>query len=119
MTAFRQLLNDVNNNNRPTTLQTDKGSEFFNLPLQRLLKEYGVPHFATHNEETKESIVERINAAESEVDISGVGRRRRTKLIRRRRMVGIYSVVSVPRKKSCFCVRLSSCTLSSWSASTT
>ena len=27
--AFRRLLNDVNNNNRPTTLQTDKGSEFF------------------------------------------------------------------------------------------
>ena len=26
--AFRRLLNDVNNN-RPTTLQTDKGSEFF------------------------------------------------------------------------------------------
>ena len=48
--AFRQLLNDVN---RPTTLQTDKGSEFLNRPLQRLLKEYGVHHFATHNEETK------------------------------------------------------------------
>ena len=50
--AFRRLLNDVNNN-RPTTLQTDKGSEFLNRPLQRLLKEYGVHHFATHNEETK------------------------------------------------------------------
>ena len=37
--AFRRLLNDVN---RPTTLQTDKGSEFLNRPLQRLLKEYGV-----------------------------------------------------------------------------
>ena len=48
--AFRRLLNDVNNN-RPTTLQTDKGSEFLNRPLQRLLKEYGVHHFATHNEE--------------------------------------------------------------------
>ena len=54
-------LNDVNNNNRPTTLQTDKGSEFLNRPLQRLLKEYGVHHFATHNEETKASIVERFN----------------------------------------------------------
>ena len=52
MAAFRRLLNDVNNN-RPTTLQTDKGSEFLNRPLQRLLKEYGVHHFATHNEETK------------------------------------------------------------------
>ena len=59
--ADRRLLNDVNNNNRPTTLQTDKGSEFLNRPLQRLLKEYGVHHFATHNEETKASIVERFN----------------------------------------------------------
>ena len=59
-TAFRRLLNDVNNN-RPTTLQTDKGSEFLNRPLQRLLKEYGVHHFATHNEETKASVVERFN----------------------------------------------------------
>ena len=58
--AFRRLLNDVNNN-RPTTLQTDKGSEFLNRPLQRLLKEYGVHHFATHNEETKASVVERFN----------------------------------------------------------
>ena len=56
--AFRRLLNDVN---RPTTLQTDKGSEFLNRPLQRLLKEYGVHHFATHNEETKASVVERFN----------------------------------------------------------
>ena len=48
-------------NNRPTTLQTDKGSEFLNRPLQRLLKEYGVHHFATHNEETKASVVERFN----------------------------------------------------------
>ena len=60
MAAFRRLLNDVNNN-RPTTLQTDKGSEFLNRPLQRLLKEYGVHHFATHNEETKASVVERFN----------------------------------------------------------
>ena len=33
-----------------SALQTDKGSEFLNRPLQRLLKEYGVHHFATHNE---------------------------------------------------------------------
>ena len=59
--CLQTLLNDVNNNNRPTTLQTDKGSEFLNRPLQRLLKEYGVHHFATHNEETKASIAERFN----------------------------------------------------------
>ena len=45
----------------PITLQTDKGSEFLNRALQKLLKEYGVHHFATHNEETKAGIVERFN----------------------------------------------------------
>ena len=35
--AFRQLLSNSNNRD-PTTLQTDKGSEFLNRPLQRLLK---------------------------------------------------------------------------------
>ena len=58
--AFRQLLSN-SNNIAPTTLQTDKGSEFLNRPLQRLLKEYGVHHFTTHNEDTKASIVERFN----------------------------------------------------------
>ena len=57
VTAFTPLLN----NRAPTTLQTDKGSEFLNWPLQRLLKEYGVHHFTTHNEDTKASIVERYN----------------------------------------------------------
>ena len=57
VTAFTPLLN----NRAPTTLQTDKGSEFLNRPLQRLLKEYGVHHFTTHNEDTKVSIVERYN----------------------------------------------------------
>ena len=55
--AFAPLLG----NKPPITLQTDKGSEFLNRALQKLLKEYGVHHFATHNEETKASIVERFN----------------------------------------------------------
>ena len=55
--AFTQLLS----NGAPITLQTDKGTEFSNRPLQKLLKEHGVHHFATHNEETKASIVERFN----------------------------------------------------------
>ena len=45
----------------PITLQTDKGSEFLNRSLQKLLKQYGVHHFSTHNEDTKASIVERFN----------------------------------------------------------
>ena len=55
--AFTQLLS----NGAPNTLQTDKGTEFLNRSLQKLLKEHGLHHFATHNEETKASIVERFN----------------------------------------------------------
>ena len=55
--AFTQLLR----NGAPNTLQTDKGTEFLNRSLQKLLKEHGVFHSATHNEETKASIVERFN----------------------------------------------------------
>ena len=55
--CFTQLLG----NGAPNTLQTDKGTECLNRPLQKLLKEHGVNHFATHNEETKASIVESFN----------------------------------------------------------
>ena len=55
--AFKQLLRERS----PITLQTDKGSEFLNRSLQKLLTQYGVHHFSTHNEETKASIVERFN----------------------------------------------------------
>ena len=55
--AFTQLLS----NGAPNTLQTDKGTELLNRSLHKLLKEHGVHHFATHNEETKASIVERFN----------------------------------------------------------
>ena len=57
VTAFTQLLS----NGAPNTLQTDKGTEFLNRSLQKLLKEHGVHHFASHDEETKASIVERFN----------------------------------------------------------
>ena len=55
--AFTELLSGV----KPMTLQTDKGLEFRNRSFQALLKENGVHHFSTHNEETKASIVERFN----------------------------------------------------------
>ena len=55
--SFTQLLS----NGAPNTLQTDKGTEFLNRSLQKLLKEHGVHRFATHNEETKAIIVERFN----------------------------------------------------------
>ena len=57
MTALKGLLVNI----APTTLQTDKGLEFLNRSVWRLLKEHGVHHFFTHNEETKASIVERFN----------------------------------------------------------
>ena len=57
MAGFTQLLSV----GAPNTLQTDKGTELLNRSLQKLLKEHGVHHFATHNEETKASIVERFN----------------------------------------------------------
>ena len=41
--AFTQLLS----NGAPNTLQTDKGTEFLNRSLQKLLKEHVVHHFAT------------------------------------------------------------------------
>ena len=40
--AFTQFLS----NGVPNTLQTDKGTEFLNRSLQKLLKEHGVHHFA-------------------------------------------------------------------------
>ena len=55
--AFAPLLG----NKAPITLQTDNGSEFLNRALQKLLKEYGMHYFSTHNEETNASIVERLN----------------------------------------------------------
>ena len=57
VTAFTQLLS----NGAPNTLQTDKGTKCLNRSLQKLLKEHGVHHLATHSEETKASIVERFN----------------------------------------------------------
>ena len=46
---------------RPQTLQTDRGMEFLNKSVQALLTRRGVHHFSTHNVETKASIVERFN----------------------------------------------------------
>ena len=46
---------------RPQTLQTDRGMEFLNKSVQALLRKRGVHHFSTHNAETKASIVERFN----------------------------------------------------------
>lgn len=44
----------------PHALQTDKGKEFFNSSVKRVLKHYRIVHFATENE-TKAAVVERFN----------------------------------------------------------
>ena len=45
----------------PKRLQTDKGTEFLNQPLQRYLKKIGIKHFTSQNETIKCAIVERLN----------------------------------------------------------
>ena len=45
----------------PLKLQTDKGTEFKNRLVQKLLREFKVDFFTTENEEIKASVVERFN----------------------------------------------------------
>lgn len=45
---------------KPKTLQTDKGTEFTNVKMQKFLKQHKVKFFTTQNE-TKASVVERFN----------------------------------------------------------
>ena len=46
---------------KPPVLQTDQGTEFKNVTVQKLLKEEGVHFFTTYNVETKANVVERFN----------------------------------------------------------
>ena len=45
---------------RPERLQTDKGTEFFNVPFGRLMKKHGITHFASQSDQ-KAACVERFN----------------------------------------------------------
>ena len=45
---------------RPKVIQTDKGTEFFNVLVKNYLKDNNIKLFATHSEE-KAQIVERLN----------------------------------------------------------
>ena len=56
--AFRQIFSE---GRKPLKLQTDKGSEFKNRLVQKLLREFNVDFFTTENEEIKASVVERFN----------------------------------------------------------
>lgn len=56
--AIRSVLRKTG---RVPKLQTDKGKEFYNRDVKSVLKEFGVDHFSTENEQMKASIVERFN----------------------------------------------------------
>ena len=46
---------------KPAHLQTDKGTEFLNNNVQRLIKEYSINFYTSENEDVKASVVERFN----------------------------------------------------------
>jgi transposase InsO family protein len=45
----------------PNKLQTDNGTEFYNATVKSLLQRHRIHHFSTLNNETKASVVERLN----------------------------------------------------------
>ena len=59
VTGFEQLF-EQSKPRKPSRLQTDKGKEFLNKDVQKLLTKHGVKHFVTEND-TKASMVERFN----------------------------------------------------------
>ena len=82
--AFTQLLG----NGAPNMLQTVKGTEFLNRPLQKLLKEHDVHHFATHNEDEHCAEVQSV----SEDTYVALFHEKPVVLIRRR-PAGLYAIV--------------------------
>ena len=44
---------------KPKTIQTDRGTEYFNRVLQNWFKQKNIKHFASHNYDIKAAIVER------------------------------------------------------------
>ena len=56
--AFREILTS---GRKPLKLQTDKGTEFKNRAVQKLLREEKIDFFTTENEDIKAAVVERFN----------------------------------------------------------
>ena len=48
-------------NRKPTTIQSDKGTEFVNATVQQYLKRQGVDFHTTHNPDIKGAVIERFN----------------------------------------------------------
>ena len=46
---------------KPAHLQTDKGTEFLNRSVQKLIKEYKINFYTSENEDVKAAVVERFN----------------------------------------------------------
>ena len=55
--ALRKILREV----KFRALQTDKGKEFYNAHVKALLRDKGVEHFSSENDNIKASLVERFN----------------------------------------------------------
>ena len=56
--AFKIILRDGRS---PKKIQTDKGTEFKNRQFQKLLKEYNIHFYTSHDDEKKAAVVERFN----------------------------------------------------------
>lgn len=56
--AFKEILDG---GRKPLKLQTDKGTEFKNRSVQKLLKKENIDFFTTENEDIKAAVVERFN----------------------------------------------------------
>ena len=59
MAAFESILQQAGGHHR-RRLQTDKGKEFYNATLAKMLDRYGIRHFSTQGD-AKASVVERFN----------------------------------------------------------
>jgi hypothetical protein len=59
--ALVNALRKIFKHRRPFSLQSDKGGEFLNRRVSKLLKEEGVHFFTTENDDIKAAIVERFN----------------------------------------------------------
>ena len=46
---------------KPAHLQTDKGTEFLNRSVQKLITEYKINFYTSENEDVKAAVVERFN----------------------------------------------------------
>ena len=64
-------------------LQTDKGKEFLNRHVHTMLKEMGVKHFSSENDNIKASLVERVNQTLRTKNPSLLGRKPNRQVHRR------------------------------------